>query len=381
MKIAFVDLKYINYTTETPYFKPLGGSQSALCYLSEHLAKLGHEVFLLNRTSTPGIYRGVTCLKWESQLQSLVLDTVIILNTAGFGLNIKTQLNKNTQLIFWVQESHTAELTKALQDPEERNVYDGIVFVSNWQQEKFYHQFGINLERSCVIRNAIAPSFCHLFPPHQSILAHKSQPPILAYTSTPHRGLGILIEIFPQIRQAIPGTILKVFSSKKVYRITDRDREDEQEFGKLYHKCRETVGIEYMGSVSQPQLAQELRAVNVLTYPNIYKETSCIAVMEAIASGCLVITSHLAALPETTANFAQLIPITKNPTEYKICFVQETIKILHQFLEGDNRIMENHLQRQVAQINRLGNWSFRAQQWLQWLNHLRTKRSSIFSIK
>lgn len=62
MKIAFADPIACDYTIETPYQQPLGGSQSALCYLAEELASQGHEVFLLNNSKTPRISRGVVCL-------------------------------------------------------------------------------------------------------------------------------------------------------------------------------------------------------------------------------------------------------------------------------------------------------------------------------
>lgn len=62
MKIAFADPIACDYTIETPYQKPLGASQSALCYLAEELASQGHEVFLLNNSKTPRISRGLVCL-------------------------------------------------------------------------------------------------------------------------------------------------------------------------------------------------------------------------------------------------------------------------------------------------------------------------------
>ncbi|TAF85606.1 MAG: hypothetical protein EAZ49_25965 [Oscillatoriales cyanobacterium] len=61
MKIGFLDTYTWDYNIETPYREPLGGTQSAICYLAEALAALGNEVFLLNNTSEPGMWRGVDC--------------------------------------------------------------------------------------------------------------------------------------------------------------------------------------------------------------------------------------------------------------------------------------------------------------------------------
>jgi tetratricopeptide (TPR) repeat protein len=380
MRIAFIDPITGGYNVESAYQMPMGGSESALCYLTEALAQQGHEVFLLNNTSVPGMSRGVICLPLNTVPQQLLksLDAVIVLKLAVQGTHIKPLIAENTRLIFWTGHAHNQPAVEALQNSVERDMYDGFALVSDWQRDRFHENFGINLSRIGVLRNALAPSFCGLFPDTTSILAHKSKPPLLAYTSTPFRGLDILLDVFPRIRSAVPGTRLKIFSSMKVYQVAEA--EDESEYGSLYRQCQETDGVEYLGSLPQPDLARELQSVTVLAYPNTFAETSCIAVMEAMASGCSIVTSDLGALPETTAGFARLIPIQDDREVYKDRFVEETVKLLRQCTATDTIGTETHLRQQVEYVNREYTWSVRAQQWVQWLSNIGAKSAIATSV-
>ena len=89
-----------------------------------------------------------------------------------------------------------------------------------------------------------------------------------------------------------------------------------------------------------------------------------------MASGCIVITSDLAALPQTCAGFAHLIPMNGDSDEYSDLFVAAVIQSVSPRLDGDEQSLERHLAAQVAYVNRHDTWAVRAKDWIELLDDL-----------
>lgn len=367
MRIAFIDLIRWDYRVDSVYQIPLGGSQSAVCYLAEALAALGHEVHLINQTTAPGRVLGVECLSAGSvpQAQFATYDVTVVLNGAVPGIELRPLLRPGARLILWTQHAHDQPAVKPLSDRAVHQVFDAVAFVSRWQQQQYELHFGLPPERGQVVRNAIAPAFAGLFA-GRPILAAKRRPPVLAYTSTPFRGLDVLLQVFPAIRAQLPDVTLRVYSSMRVYQMNGQ--QDEAEFGHLYRQCRETPGVDYVGSLPQPELAGQLSAATLLAYPNHFAETSCISVMEAMACGCQIVTSRLGALGETTAGFARLVPPGSREA-YTREFIAQVTAALEE-TEHRTAEVEQRLARQVAYVNADCTWQCRAAQWSAWLTAL-----------
>ena len=371
MRIAFADFCGWDFHAQSVDLMPMGGSQSAACHLARCLAAGGHEVFLISKLSSPGRYDGVTCLSWlhndpDTLLRSLELDVFVCLLVPGNGVALRNIVGPKARLILWNQHAHTESDVQVLKDSRERAAYDGFAMVSDWQREQFQRCFALDPGRMKVLRNAIAPAFANLFPNDECILPAKALPPVLAYTSTPFRGLDLLLNAFGSVRKEVPGTRLRVYSSMRVYQTSPT--QDEAAYGALYQRCREMEGVEYIGSLPQPDLARELRGVSVLAYPNTFAETSCIAVMEAMAAGCTVVTSRRGALPETGAGFARLVPVEQPPESYLAQFVDATVAALRAMAHVDE--METQLRRQVTEMTCTAIWPLRARQWVEWLESL-----------
>jgi predicted O-linked N-acetylglucosamine transferase (SPINDLY family)/glycosyltransferase involved in cell wall biosynthesis len=376
MKIALIDFMDWDYTVASVRTSPLGGTQSAACYLCEELALGGHEVYLINRTNTPGDFLGVHHLFGPSlpadKLVELGLDALIVLQKPSLGTSLKQTLGDRTRLILWATDASDQVNVQPLYDPAQRAAYDGFALVSQWQSDQYAREFQIDPARSRVLLNAVAPVFANLFPDGRAILPRKIWPPILAYTSAPDRGLEILLNVFPQIRAEIPGTRLLVFSSMKLYRTSDE--EDAKQFGGLYDLCKSTEGVEYVGVLPQAQLAQRLAEVSVLAYPSILPETSCIAAMEAMAAGCRIVTSDRGALPETTAGFARLVPFNSlfdkaSLREFSRKFADSTIAALRE-QRDQPEIVSDLLSRQWDYTKEHYLWKPRAAEWVKWVAEL-----------
>ena len=90
--------------------------------------------------------------------------------------------------ILWFQDTSRDPEVQFLKDIIERDKFERFVFPSDWSLEKYHLDLGVEYEKSVVLKNAIEPIPVHTKP--------KDGPIRLAYISTPHRGLDVLIGAF-----------------------------------------------------------------------------------------------------------------------------------------------------------------------------------------
>lgn len=363
MNIIFIDPIDFDYDVGTPFTQPLGGSQSALCYLAVQLAARGHHVTVYASMPSPVVVRGVTCRpNRDIQREHLQqpADAIVLLNgPVDLAITIRQHLTARTPLLLWTQHAPNEQAMDGLRDPALRKLWDGIVCISTWHREAMLRAFDLDPARVALVPNAIGPFFSRLFSSADELRAAKSGPPVLAYTSTPFRGLDVLLAAFPAIRRHHPDAQLRVYSSMAVY------RSPETGYQALYDALRSTAGVTYVGSLPQAELAAALREASVLAYPNTFPETYCIAAAEALAAGLHVVTSDLGALPETTGGFATLVPgaaASPNRMEFVHAFVDATCHALAQRASAPDRFAAARFAQVQATLAHC-QWAERAAQW------------------
>ncbi len=301
MKVLFLDPIHWDYDPTTPLARPLGGSQSAVCYLAVELAKRGHEVVLLNSTRQPRTVLGVQCRSIQ-QIDRAGLgepwDALVVVNgPADQCLQVRPHIHPKTPLIYWAHIPAEFPAFEPLRRPEVRDGWNAIACVSEFHRGTLVERFGLHPGRVFVLRNGVAPSFQNQFHNAESLQKAKGSAPTLAYTSAPSRGLEVLADVFPRINKRYPQVRAQIFSAMSIYQLEAA----ADPFEPLYERCRTTPGMQYVGNLSQPVLAEKLKACSILAYPATTTETSSIAVLEGMAAGLAIVSTRLGALPETSA--------------------------------------------------------------------------------
>ena len=301
MKIAVFDSTW-KYDVTTPYNEPLGGTQSAIVYFLEEMAQLGHEMYLFNAVTEISTIKNVIHVPATQYInyikQGSSFDLIIVSCLANELLEIKLNVNNNNTLYcLWTGHDIDQPANLFLENPKFKDMVDLFIFVSEWQQIRYIDRFNIEYNRTLIMRNGIGKPFeKYLDLPYNKIKDS------MTYCSIPWRGLDLLQPIYKKIKDVNDSSSLQIYSGLNIYK-------QDEKLQTNYDELKKMPGVDFNYGIGQEELASKLYSIDYLTYPNIFPETSCITVMQAMACGCIVITSNLGALKETMDNMNSLVNI------------------------------------------------------------------------
>ena len=364
MKIAFLDDADLDYTPQTPYDAPLGGTQSAAAYLSAALAERGHAVTLINNTASPGACRGVDTRDRGAARPEILngFDALVVLTRpAGRALR---RMGVTVPLISWQHKAAAAGGVAGLADPVERSAWNAVVYVSQQQRQTFRDRFGLDGE---VLRNAVSPATLEIPLRPQSFL-DRGEDPALIYASAPGRGLDTLLIAFAAIREALPAATLRICAHKG----TEAPSEARDEYRAYYALARTLPGVTVTGAVSQSALAQAFSQADIMAYPTTFMETSCIVAMEAAAAGCLFAATDHGPLRETLAGYGVFTPLVNSRPALCSNFADLVVEAVRSARAGPEAFNRRRLE-QAAMFRQTHSWSARAAEWEDLLEGVRAR--------
>lgn len=190
-------------------------------------------------------------------------------------------------------------------DPFRLKNFDAIVFVSQWQRDIFLAINPDLINTSYVIANTI--------PFEKTWVSHYEEDDTfrVVYHTTPHRGLDIAIDAFNLFHKKVPNSTFDVYSSFKVYGIEQKDAD----FKHLFDKIEQSPGIRRCPSLPNDAMMGALSRYHCFLYPSTWYETSCLSLMEALASGLVCIHTNLGALTETAGNMGLRVDMRTDRNE------------------------------------------------------------------
>ena len=193
--------------------------------------------------------------------------------------------------IFWAHDLAEDPESNKFKDQTFRDSIHKNVFISDWQYQRYQliHGIGYNTN-SIVLESGIEPA-------PENVFDMKDKEKIrIVYTSTPQRGLELLIPCFAKLCEFHDNIHLDVFSSFKIYGWDDADKQ----FEPMYDQIRNHPNMTYHGFVPNAELKEHLNKSHIFAYPSIWLETSCRAMLEAMSAGLICVHPNYGALAETS---------------------------------------------------------------------------------
>ena len=267
------------------------------------------------------------------------------------------KISEDKKNLLWLHDTWNDPEVQHLREEDSLKRFEKLIFVSNYQFQTYHLAHQLPYSKAIVLKNAIEP-----IPDHDK----PTEGPInLIYHTTPHRGLELLYPVFDFLwNNAWEGKIhLDVYSSFKIYGWPHRDEQYEE----LFDNCKKHPGITYHGFVSNDEIRKALEQAHIFAYPNIWPETSCISLMEAMSAKCAVVCPNYAALPETAAGFANMYQFEEDMNTHANKFANLLNMILHHYFH-ENHISKLNFQKTYA--DNFYSWDSRISEWQAFLKGL-----------
>jgi glycosyltransferase involved in cell wall biosynthesis len=308
----------------------IGGSEVAVIHMARSLAALGHEVTCIgDHMGYEGNYDGVKYLPFQRLVGSWLECDLMISSRDKKAYRAPVKAQKK---IFWSHDLGVGDdWAKDLLN------FDRFFCLSNYAKRVFlnYYQH-VPEERVYVTRNGIDAERYVRLPP-------KATEPRFFYSSSPDRGLDVLLYMWPKIREFSPNAELHVFYGFDNWQKAAESMGQRAEILKVAYyrdlvEGKEGKGIFYRGRVGQYTLAQAQLASALWLYPTGFRETYCISALEAQAACAVPVTTALGALTETVKRGVLLSP-PNTVVGYREAFVS-TVK---SFLTDDSPDMTKKL--------------------------------------
>lgn len=296
----------------------LGGSETAAVRLAEALDELGYLVTVYGEVEDCA-YRSVLFRHWQ-RFDPMEKRQAVICS------RMPEVVDRPVRAPYRALWLHDVDCGDRLTEARARQFND-VYVLSGWHEGHVrgrYPFLEAGPARVTRIRNGIEP---RLFQPKP--WADRARR--VLYTSSPDRGLDVLLELWPRVRERVPDATLQCTYVAVYDRVAEQDPRVAEHREKIRALC-DQAGVERLEPQSQPALARLMCDSRVWCHPSYvtlagepFHETSCIGATEAQAAGCHVVASDWGALRETV-RYGRLVNGGALSEEWKRAFVDHIVE-------------------------------------------------------
>jgi protein O-GlcNAc transferase len=256
-----------------------GGAQEAVIELARRFAAMRHDVLVRNRCgSDEGVHEGV---RYEDERGQPIADCDILVCWRNPDLCAQSRAVHAGRRYLWLQDVvDEARVMARVAD------FDRLIVLSAFNRTLYPSLTDARIFRSS---NGIDPSHFAGDAPRD--------PHRLIYASEYSRGLGTLLDAWPEIRREVPDATLTICYGWQTLRHYRPIRH-------LLFRARAEMrmrapGIRHLGRIGHRDVAREMLSAGVWAYPCSFPETSCLTAMKAQAAGAVPAVTTCGGLDET----------------------------------------------------------------------------------
>ncbi len=272
-----------DWTPESQNTGGIGGSETAVIELTKRLAKLGWDITVYNQGNHPPEGRVFDGVKYVNYWTFNVKDKFNVL----WVWRLPELFDFNIDAKFKFLDLH--DVMSPHDFPKDRlDKIDKIFVKTNYHRSLFPQ---IPDDKFVVVGNGISLE--------RFETQVEKDPYRFCYTSSPNRGLDVLLKMWPKIKEKLPEATLHVYYGWNTFYELEKNNPERMAWMKKVQALMDQPGVIDHGRVGQKELAEDLLKTSFWLYPTNFPEIDCITAKEMQAAGVVPLTSGYAALEES----------------------------------------------------------------------------------
>ncbi len=312
------------------------GSEEAVIYMADQLAKLGYKVYVLGKPMRGSPHRLCSA---NPRYVSLNFDdgTVFDVGIAWRMPDAAQRIKQRARTVYFWPE----DLCEKVYTEEQINSFDGVLWISEYERQQY------------ISKNPAFAKFTHIYGNGvPAALAKPIQPRENPYSciwgSNYARGLDILLDIWPEVKKHYPKATLDIYYGWQHWGCMSKQKEAQMRAQVL---ALAPLGVQEHGMVGHDELTQAYERASLWTYPCTALETFCTTAIRAQLAGAIPVIIDGSALKETVRH------------GYRCATKEEYLAMLLQTMSTIDKVSVEERQKMSSFIVQEYTWEVLAKRW------------------